>query len=552
MDFPELLAIANQERQSQKAIRIRCCVAAGCLSSNSLVVKERLEIAVTEAGLVDRVKVSGVGCMRLCCQGPLVQVDDSTQSEGVGILYKAVTPDHAPAIVSTLQSPAAPESPYLQQADLRHPFFTQQQAIVLENSGIIDPERIESYIAAEGYHALHHVLREMSSNQVINEIMRSGLRGRGGAGYPTGLKWATVAKAMSPQGEALRTANHKFVVCNADEGDPGAFMDRSILESDPHRVLEGMAIAAYAIGASQGYIYIRAEYPLAIQRLQIAIHQAQKLGLLGSRVFDSPFDFRIDLRMGAGAYVCGEETALMASIEGKRGIPSPRPPYPAERGLWGFPTLINNVETFANVPPIIRKGADWYASIGTEKSKGTKVFALAGKIRNTGLIEVPMGTTIRQIVEEMGGGVSAGGVAKAVQTGGPSGGCIPASAFDTPVDYESLTQLGSIMGSGGMIVMDQSTRMVDVAHYFMEFCRDESCGKCIPCRVGTVQLYQLLSKIREGKATPADLDLLEELCDMVKYTSLCGLGQSAPNPVLSTLRYFRNEYEALMMNSNES
>ncbi|HIK15315.1 MAG TPA: NADH-quinone oxidoreductase subunit NuoF [Leptolyngbyaceae cyanobacterium M33_DOE_097] len=552
MDFPELLAIANQERQSQKAIRIRCCVAAGCLSSNSLVVKERLEIAVTEAGLVDCVKVSGVGCMRLCCQGPLVQVDDSTQSEGVGILYKAVTPDHAPAIVSTLQSLAAPESPYLQQADLRHPFFTQQQAIVLENSGIIDPERIESYIAAEGYHALHHVLREMSSNQVINEIMRSGLRGRGGAGYPTGLKWATVAKAMSPQGEALRTANHKFVVCNADEGDPGAFMDRSILESDPHRVLEGMAIAAYAIGASQGYIYIRAEYPLAIQRLQIAIHQAQKLGLLGSRVFDSPFDFRIDLRMGAGAYVCGEETALMASIEGKRGIPSPRPPYPAERGLWGFPTLINNVETFANVPPIIRKGADWYASIGTEKSKGTKVFALAGKIRNTGLIEVPMGTTIRQIVEEMGGGVSAGGVAKAVQTGGPSGGCIPASAFDTPVDYESLTQLGSIMGSGGMIVMDQSTRMVDVAHYFMEFCRDESCGKCIPCRVGTVQLYQLLSKIREGKATPADLDLLEELCDMVKYTSLCGLGQSAPNPVLSTLRYFRNEYEALMMNSNES
>jgi len=550
MDLPELLAIANQERQSQKGIRIRCCVAAGCLSSNSLAVKEQLEIAVTEADMLDRVKVSGVGCMRLCCQGPLVQVDDSTQSEGAGILYKAVTPDHASEIVATLQSPTAPESAYLQPADLRHPFFTRQQAIVLENSGMIDPERIESYIAAEGYQALHHVLREMSSNQVIHEITRSGLRGRGGAGYPTGLKWATVAKALSPTGETLRTANHKFVICNADEGDPGAFMDRSILESDPHRVLEGMAIAAYAIGANQGYIYIRAEYPLAIHRLQIAIHQAQKLGLLGSRVFDSPFDFRIDLRMGAGAYVCGEETALMASIEGKRGTPSPRPPYPAERGLWGFPTLINNVETFANVASIIRKGADWYTSIGTEKSKGTKVFALAGKIRNTGLIEVPMGTTLRQIVEEMGGGV-AGGAAKAVQTGGPSGGCIPASAFDTPVDYESLTQLGSIMGSGGMIVMDQSTRMVDVAHYFMEFCRDESCGKCIPCRVGTVQLHQLLSKIREGKATPVDLDLLEELCDMVKHTSLCGLGQSAPNPVLSTLRYFRDEYEALVTKSSE-
>jgi len=546
MDLSELLEMAEKERQSQKALQIRCCIAAGCLSSNALAVKEALEKAVTEAGLADTAQVCGVGCLRLCCQGPLVQVDHPAESDLPRILYQKVTPDQVPAIAQTLtpqfaasrqSSPSIdPETP-LQQGNLTHPFFTQQRAIVLENSGKIDPERIEAYIAAEGYQALCHVLREMSPTEVIQTVTRSGLRGRGGGGYPTGLKWATVAK---------ETAERKFVICNADEGDPGAFMDRNVLESDPHRVLEGIAIAAYAIGATQGYIYIRAEYPLAISRLQIAIRQAQRLGLLGSQIFDSPFDFRIDLRMGAGAYVCGEETALMASIEGKRGVPSPRPPYPAERGLWGLPTLINNVETFANLAPIIRHGADWFASIGTEKSKGTKVFALAGKIQNTGLIEVPMGTSLRQIVEEMGGGVPDGGSVKAVQTGGPSGGCIPASAFDTPVDYESLAQLGSIMGSGGMIVMDQTTSMVDVAHYFMEFCRDESCGKCIPCRVGTVQLHQLLTKIRDGQATSADLELLEELCDMVKHTSLCGLGQSAPNPVLSTLHYFRNEYEALI------
>ena len=425
----------------------------------------------------------------------------------------------------------------LQRGDLTQPFFTQQMPIVLENSGKVDPERIESYIAAEGYRGLYHVLHEMQPNEVVEAIAQSGLRGRGGAGYPTGLKWATVAKAKGER---------KYVICNADEGDPGAFMDRSVLESDPHRVLEGMAIAAYAIGANQGYIYVRAEYPIAISRLQIAIRQAQRLSLLGSQIFDSPFDFKIDIRIGAGAYVCGEETALMASIEGKRGLPSPRPPYPAESGLWKNPTLINNVETFANIAPIIRKGADWFASIGTAKSKGTKVFALAGKIRNTGLIEVPMGTTLQQIVEQMGGGVPGGGVAKAVQTGGPSGGCIPASAFDTPVDYESLAQLGSMMGSGGMIVMDESTNMVDVARFFMEFCMDESCGKCIPCRVGTVQLHRLLTKIRQGDASLTDLELLEELCDMVKNTSLCGLGQSAPNPVLSTLRYFRDEYLTLV------
>jgi bidirectional [NiFe] hydrogenase diaphorase subunit len=377
----------------------------------------------------------------------------------------------------------------------------------------------------------------MTPKEVIEEMVKSGLRGRGGAGFPTGLKWGTVAKTQNTQ---------KYVICNADEGDPGAFMDRSVLESDPHAVLEGMAIAAYAVGANQGFIYVRAEYPLAIKRLQTAIKQAKQLGLLGSGIFESPFNFSIDIRIGAGAFVCGEETALMASVEGKRGTPRPRPPFPAESGLWNCPTLINNVETFANVPPIIRNGAIWFAGIGTEKSSGTKVFALAGKINNTGLIEVPMGTPLRQIVEEMGGGAPDGKKIKAVQTGGPSGGCIPAEALDTPVDYESLGKLGSIMGSGGMIVMDETTMMVDVARYFMEFCVDESCGKCIPCRAGTVQMLHLLEKILNRKATARDLAKLEELCDMVRNTSLCGLGQTAPNPTLSTLRFFRNEYEELL------
>lgn len=526
MDLTQLLDITKQERSAEKPVQIRCCVAAGCLSADSLAVKQRLEQAVAETGLEDKVQVCGVGCMRLCCQGPLVQVAENT-------LYEKVTPENALSIITALDGGATTA----QRGDLNQPFFTQQMPIVLENSGKVDPERIESYIALEGYQALYHAIHDMQPNEAVEAIAQSGLRGRGGAGYPTGLKWATVAKAKGER---------KYVICNADEGDPGAFMDRSVLESDPHRVLEGMAIAAYAIGANQGYIYVRAEYPTAISRLQTAIRQAQRLGLLGSQIFDSPFDFKIDIRIGAGAYVCGEETALMASIEGKRGTPHPRPPYPAESGLWGHPTLINNVETFANIAPIIRKGADWFASIGTEKSKGTKVFALAGKICHTGLIEVPMGTTLHQIVESMGGGVPDGGVAKAVQTGGPSGGCIPASAFDTPVDYESLTQLGSMMGSGGMIVMDETTNMVDVARFFMEFCMDESCGKCIPCRVGTVQLYRLLTKISQGEASLADLELLEELCDMVKNTSLCGLGQSAPNPVFSTLRYFRDEYLALV------
>ncbi|OWY64811.1 NADH-quinone oxidoreductase subunit L [cyanobacterium TDX16] len=529
MDLNQLQEIAQHERAAQKSIQIRCCVAAGCLSADSLAVKQRLERAVIETGLGNKVQVCGVGCMRLCSQGPLVQVAEST-------LYEKVTPEDTPSIITALNGGETT----VRRGDLTQPFFTQQMPIVLENSGRVDPERIESYIAAEGYRGLYHVLHEMQPNEVVEAIAQSGLRGRGGAGYPTGLKWATVAKAKGER---------KYAICNADEGDPSAFMDRSVLESDPHRVLEGMAIAAYAIGANQGYIYIRAEYSTAISRLQIAICQAQRLGLLGSQIFDSSFDFKIDIRIGAGAYVCGEETALMASIEGKRGLPSPRPPYPAESGLWKNPTLINNVETFANIAPIVRKGADWFASIGTEKSKGTKVFALAGKIRNTGLIEVPMGTTLQQIVEQMGGGVPDGGVAKAVQTGGPSGGCIPAAAFDTPVDYESLTQLGSMMGSGGMIVMDETTNMVDVARFFMEFCMDESCGKCIPCRVGTVQLHRLLTKIRSGAASSTDLVLLEELSDMVKNTSLCGLGQSAPNPVLNTLRYFRDEYLTLVDDS---
>ncbi|MBD2136274.1 NADH-quinone oxidoreductase subunit NuoF [Anabaena sp. FACHB-1237] len=532
MELNELLEIAKAEHSQAKPIQIRCCTAAGCLSSHSQEVKDNLEASVKAAGLEGQVQVYGVGCMRLCCQGPLVEVEN-LENPAETKLYEKVTPQDAVKIVAEVEG----EETDLQKGDLHQPFFAGQLPIVLENSGKVDPERIQSYIAAKGYQGLYQVLREKQPAEVIETINKSGLRGRGGAGYPTGLKWSTVAKSKGDK---------KFVICNADEGDPGAFMDRSVLESDPHRVLEGMAIAAYAIGASQGYIYVRAEYPTAIKRLEIAIRQAQRLGVLGTKIFDSPFDFKVEIRIGAGAYVCGEETALMASIEGKRGVPHPRPPYPAESGLWGYPTLINNVETFANIAPIIRKGADWFAGIGTAKSKGTKVFALAGNIRNTGLIEVPMGTTLQQIVEEMGGGVPGGGIAKAVQTGGPSGGCIPASAFSTPVDYESLSALGSMMGSGGMIVMDQSTSMVDVARFFMEFCMDESCGKCIPCRVGTVQLHDLLTKISKGEASQADLNLLEELCDVVKFTSLCGLGQSAPNPVFSTLRYFREEYLALV------
>jgi bidirectional [NiFe] hydrogenase diaphorase subunit len=527
MIIDDLNEIAEQEHAARKKFTVRCCLAAGCMSSNSAAVKRNLEQAVRDAGLQDLVEVRGVGCMRLCCQGPLVQVDPD------GGLYEKVTPADAASVIGTIKGGRTT----VERGDPHSPFFTGQYSIVLSHSGLVDPERVESYIAANGYKALHHVLREKTPKEVVDEIVTSGLRGRGGAGFPTGLKWGTVAKTENPR---------KYVICNADEGDPGAFMDRSVLESDPHSVLEGMAIAAYAVGANQGFIYVRAEYPLAISRLQNAIKQAKQLGLLGSGIFESPFDFNVDLRIGAGAFVCGEETALMMSVEGKRGTPRPRPPFPAESGLWGCPTLINNVETFANVAPIIRNGADWFAGIGTEKSKGTKVFALAGKITHTGLIEVPMGTTLRHIVETMGGGAPDGRRIKAVQTGGPSGGCIPADSLDTPVDYDSLARLGSIMGSGGMIVMDDTTGMVDVARFFMEFCMDESCGKCVPCRAGTAQMHHLLTKILARQATAADLEKLEALCEMVRSTSLCGLGQTAPNPVLSTLRFFRQEYLELL------
>ena len=522
--------IVEKEIEARKPQCVRCCVAAGCLSSGSQGVLDALHKAVDTAESGSKIEVSGVGCLGLCSQGPLVQADPDSK------LYTNVTPESASAVVADMLGRPV-ESPLPPQADLNHPFFTGQHPIVLENSGRINPERIEEYVAADGYQALYRALRDMSPTDVVTEVTASGLRGRGGAGYPTGLKWSLVAKTPSVK---------KYIICNADEGDPGAFMDRSVLESDPHRVLEGMAIAGYALGASQGFIYVRGEYPLAITRLQTAIKQARRLGVLGAQIFDSSFDFRIDLRIGAGAFVCGEETALMASIEGKRGIPQARPPYPAERGLWGQPTLINNVETFANIAPILRKGARWFNSIGTQTSKGTKVFALAGKVRNTGLIEVPMGTPLRTIAEVMGGGTPDGSAIKAVQTGGPSGGCIPVDLLDTPVDYESLAAIGSIMGSGGMIIMDSGNNMVDVARYFMEFCMEESCGKCIPCRAGTVQIHRLLTRIKNGDADGSDLVNLEALCDMVKHTSLCGLGQSAPNPVLSTLHYFREDYLALI------
>jgi len=504
------------------------CVAAGCLSCQSQGVKDALDKEIAQRNLGGTCQAKGVGCMGLCSEGPLVTTDN-------GVMYKHVTADDASALIDSLET--KPVERLLCPTDV--PFFTRQKKVVLENSGVIDPERIEEYILAEGYRGLIQALTEMTPAQVIAEVTTSGLRGRGGAGYPTGLKWSTVSKAVGTK---------KFVVCNADEGDPGAFMDRSVLESDPHRVLEGMLIAAYAVGASEGYIYVRAEYPLAIKRLKVAIRQAERMGLLGTDICGTRFSFRIDLRLGAGAFVCGEETALIASIEGKRGQPRPRPPYPAMEGLMGEPTLINNVETFANIAPIIRKGGAWYAGMGTEKSKGTKVFALAGRVQNTGLVEVPMGITLREMVFEIGGGIPEGREFKAVQTGGPSGGCLPTETLDMPVDYESLAKAGSIMGSGGMIVMDESSCMVDVAKYFMDFCMTESCGKCIPCRVGTYQMHRILKAITSMTATPADLAMLQELCDLLKNTSLCGLGQSAPNPVVSTLRSFANEYKAHIEN----
>jgi bidirectional [NiFe] hydrogenase diaphorase subunit len=531
MDFrmtpEELEQIAETEREEQNkfAHSINVCVAAGCVSCQSLGVKDAIDQEIKKLDQEHRCKSKGVGCMGLCAEGPLVSTDR-------GVLYKRVLANDAADIVASVEG--EPVGRLICRTDV--PFFQRQKKIVLENSGVVDPERIEDYIAANGYSAMMRAITEMNPAQVIEEVVKSGLRGRGGAGYPTGLKWSTVAKATPKK--------VKYVICNADEGDPGAFMDRSVLESDPHRILEGMLIAAYAVGASEGFIYVRAEYPLAVKRLRTAVRQAERLGLLGHNICGTRFSFGIDLRLGAGAFVCGEETALIASVEAKRGTPRPRPPYPAQEGLFREPTLINNVETFANIPPIIRNGGEWYAKIGSEKSKGTKVFALAGRVENTGLVEVPMGITLREIVFEVGGGIPDGRQYKAVQTGGPSGGCIPAEFLDMKVDYESLARVGSIMGSGGMIVMDDTSCMVDVAKYFMDFCMTESCGKCVPCRVGTYQMNELLGKITRFEASQQDIAMIEDLCDLLKNTSLCGLGISAPNPVLSTLRYFAEEYKA--------
>ena len=522
MNIEELEQIRESVRlQNQKFDHeINVCMGTGCLSQHSDQLKDALSKAVEAQG--KNALVRRTGCMGLCAAGPLVLIDPEET------LYSHMKAEYAQKVVEQLGAEPVKEL----QCDLRE-HFDQQVHVVLENSGHIDPEKIDDYIARDGYLALVKAVTEMEPKDVINEITESGLRGRGGGGYPTGLKWGTVAKAVGDM---------KYVICNGDEGDPGAFMDRSVLESDPQRVLEGMAIAAYAVGASKGYIYVRAEYPLAVSRLTACLREARRRGLLGSNICNTPFNFDVEIRLGAGAFVCGEETALIASIEGRRGTPKPRPPYPAVRGLWGKPTLINNVETFANIAPIIRKGAKWFASMGSDRSKGTKVFALTGKIKNTGLVEVPMGISLRQIIEGIGGGVPDGHKFKAVQTGGPSGGCIPDELLDLHISYDALIGAGSMMGSGGMIVMDDTSCMVNVARFFVEFCMTESCGKCIPCRAGTAQMYTLLTRICTGEGTLDDLNLLVELCGTIKETSLCGLGQTAPNPVLSTLRYFKSEY----------
>ena len=514
------------------------CGGTGCTSSGSQRIRERLEKEIAANGLSEEVGVVKTGCFGLCALGPIMIVYPE------GTFYSMVQEDDIPEIVSEhlLKGRVVTRLLYDEttKTDKIIPlnetnFYKKQHRVALRNCGVINPEDIEEYIGTGGYEALGTVLTEKTPEDVIQILLDSGLRGRGGAGFPTGLKWKFAA---------ANEADQKYVCCNADEGDPGAFMDRSILEGDPHAVLEAMAIAGYAIGASQGYIYVRAEYPIAVKRLEIAINQAREYGLLGKNIFDSGFDFDIELRLGAGAFVCGEETALMTSIEGNRGEPRPRPPFPALKGLFQKPTILNNVETFANIPQIIVNGTEWFASMGTEKSKGTKVFALGGKIHNTGLVEVPMGTTLREIVEEIGGGIPNGKKFKAAQTGGPSGGCIPAEHLDVPIDYDNLKAIGSMMGSGGLIVMDEDTCIVDIAKFFLEFTVDESCGKCTPCRIGTRRMLEILEKITKGQATMEDLDKLEELCYHLQSSSLCALGQTAPNPVLSTLRYFRDEYIA--------
>ncbi|HET9060032.1 MAG TPA: NuoF family protein [Acidimicrobiales bacterium] len=520
-------AVASLVPDGPVRASVHVCQAAGCLSLGPDVLEQMVE-AVRATGATD-VAVKKVGCLGLCSAGPLAE------EPGSGRVFDRLGQAGGTS-VDAVAGAVAGGAPSAGRDMAELLFFSRQVKVALEHCGHLDPESLEDYVAAGGYQALTKAVTSMSPDDVINEVVASGLRGRGGAGYPTGLKWRTVAKASGPDG--------KYVICNADEGDPGAFMDRSVLESCPQQVLEGMAIAAYAVGANRGYVYVRAEYPLAVKRLTSAIRQAEREGFLGRDIAGSRFELQVEVRIGAGAFVCGEETALIASVQGGRGTPKPRPPYPAASGLWGCPTLINNVESFANIAAIIRKGGAWLASIGTEKSKGTKVFALTGAVTNTGLIEVPMGVTLRQIVFEIGGGVAPGRRFKAVQTGGPSGGCIPEHLLDMSVDYETLGQAGSIMGSGGMIVMDDTACMVDVAKYFMDFCREESCGKCLPCRVGTQQMYRLLDRISKGEARLAHIEQLEGLAGMVRATSLCGLGQGAPSPVFSTLRYFRDEYVA--------
>ncbi len=514
------------------------CGGTGCTSSGSQQIMETLKAEIEKAGLQDEVSVVQTGCHGLCALGPIMIVYPDAS------FYSMVKVEDIPEIVSEHLLKGRVVTRLLYQETVTQAgvkalvdtdFYKKQHRIALRNCGIINPEVIEEYIGTGGYAALGKVLTEMTPDDVIKCLMDSGLRGRGGGGFPTGLKWKLARQ---------NDADQKYVCCNADEGDPGAFMDRSVLEGDPHAVLEAMAIAGYAIGANQGYIYVRAEYPIAVERLKIAISQAREMELLGKDIFGTGFDFDIDLRLGAGAFVCGEETALMHSIEGNRGEPKPRPPFPAQKGLFGKPTILNNVETYANIPQIILNGPEWFASMGTEKSKGTKVFALGGKIHNTGLVEIPMGTTLREVIEEIGGGIPNGKKFKAAQTGGPSGGCIPYEHFDIPIDYDNLVAIGSMMGSGGLIVMDEDDCMVDIAKFFLEFTVEESCGKCTPCRVGTKRLLEMLTKITKGQATMEDLDKLEELCYYIKDNSACALGQTAPNPVLSTLRYFRDEYEA--------
>ena len=520
--------------------QVLICGGTGCTSSGSVKIAKRLQEEIDKNGLTDEVMVVRTGCFGLCALGPIMIVYPE------GTFYSMVKEEDIAEIVSEHllkgrivtrlvydETVAENEIKSLKETD----FYKKQHRIALRNCGVINPECIDEYIGRNGYEALGKVLKTMTPDDVIQIILDSGLRGRGGGGFPTGKKWQLARNLV-------KDADQKYVCCNADEGDPGAFMDRSVLEGDPHVVIEAMAIAGYAIGATQGYIYIRAEYPIAVQRLQIAIDQAREYGLLGKNNFDSGFDFDLDIRLGAGAFVCGEETALMTSIEGNRGEPRPRPPFPAESGLFKKPTVLNNVETYANIPQIILNGADWFASMGTEKSKGTKVFALGGKIHNTGLVEVPMGTTLREVIYEIGGGIPNGKAFKAAQTGGPSGGCIPAEHLDIPIDYDNLIAIGSMMGSGGLIVMDEDNCMVDIAKFFLQFTVDESCGKCTPCRIGTKRLYEMLEKITSGNATMEDLDKMEKLCYYIKNNSLCGLGQTAPNPVLSTLRYFKNEYIA--------